>query len=274
MSKVWNFWLPAEGEALTERKNEWRSVVRVLDKLGDIPRSAYKTHQRIFFDGVLGWDDLKNNVFGSLDAPFFYMFYHPAPSLLEFMKIYEYFFEHAIRVVRERFVFSHYHRNCDPEYGLCGGREKLMARALCPSLDYKDVILLRRPLDGGGVKSIAGSLHPIYMIPGVTSQSKAVLMGIPKYNPYAPGQYLWDHFDYVINHNMDAMEDSESLDDAMIAMREIFELLLKFDQREGSHKANMHSIAFKDRLMGMLERGEFSGLMQSEWEKAKSAFGV
>lgn len=274
MSKVWNFWLSAEGEALTERKNEWRSVVWVLDKLGDIPRSAYQTHQRIFFDGVLEWESLRKDIFGSLDVAFFFMFYHPAPSLDEYMKIYEYFFESAIRRARERFFLPQTHGDHYTEYGLCGGREELMAHALCPHLDYKELMPLGRQLGGAKVKSIAGSVHPIYMISGVTGQSKAVLLGILGYNPYAPGQYLWDHFDYVINHNMDAVEGSKSLDDVTKAMNVIFALLLNFDQREGPHKANMHSIAFKDRLMGMLERGEFSGLMKGEWEKAKSAFGV
>lgn len=187
------------------RRQEWVSVKKTLNCLSPfISKKSHKQHKELFLTGdivdTLNPDEIHGH---ELDyrscALIFQIWYYPDNDMNLFQKLVEEAGYQDITCARSQ--YSDYLRmRCkeDSGYGLMGGREESVFRALYPSYDFHNIKeyapdmpnpIHRMPLHLGPAFS-----DILYFI----STINAVLCG-SRVNKYYPGRYLWDYFDYAFN---------------------------------------------------------------------------
>jgi len=166
-------WQVHDKQWMAQRKEEWKKVKYALNIMteGNDPRyfkkKYHRYHQNLFFYGQKVMDGEILHM-GSIDGydryrdephldkerflggdpffrrlPFFEIWYHPRPELLDLDGIrLEWLKNWSLPAMWEMaqkllFVTGKNGKPFDPEYGAMGGREKLIVELCCPDVDYK-----------------------------------------------------------------------------------------------------------------------------------------
>lgn len=275
-------WHPENKTWLATRKGEWRRIAANLGKLeGEFPRRGHGFHKELFFYGRLdpvlfdSWQMAAKGIrspFGGA-LPLFEMWYHPEPSREVFEAIVER--QTSAQSLREsaRVLFHYGVSHFSDTYGMLGGREELVVAVLYPVLDYQEI----RVMKDGSKFNLAP--HPAECRRAWLSAIRVLLRDFPG-NPYAPGQYLWDHLSYNLEHYPDEMADGyrqepELRRAAMFAdIREALRLILDFDVRANALRNDPQRVAVRQRALERLEAREFGPTLMRLWDEEKAVFAA
>jgi len=295
------YWHPKDKSWMSARKELWRTVKYNLDLLSHknwpIRRRDHKYHKELFFYGTIServgdelefdWDPtvIPYHEISGLTAfgdalPIFRLWYHPEPEAIDLDQLRNDFrlagsLDHA----RDRFFNDFvgaggggYGHSYYPEYGMMGGREPLVVKFLCPGLDYQQEM--------PGVRDPSLTSRPCFR-PKDTfqvclSSTRRELSQDANFFPYDPGQYLWDHLAYAVEHYPDALFDPEKnsawsnkstpRNDLLIVIAEI----LGLEQRTDASRRRPSTSAMVERLIGQYERRDFPETMLKIWDEAKA----
>ncbi len=99
-----------------------------------------------------------------------------------------------------------------------------------------------------------------------------------RFIPYAPGQYLWDHLSYNMEHYSDKVFLVQSsrltTEDMRWRLMKLVAEILAFEQRTDASRNRPSTIAMVESLIGKYERKEFSDAMLALWDETKLNFSA
>jgi len=259
---------------MTERKNEWRLVKKNLVLMSDyIPRRLHHFHKHLFFTGEFHPDYLKGNdnykAFGGVPA-LFQMWYHPEPSTEELKKIFDGLSTETALYNMRRLLFAFQIDDFTTEYGLFGGREELMVKALYPELDYKRTISFN---DNRSSVSLGFLPRDIYN--KIINHSLTMLKLSERYlNPYNFSQYLWDYFLYAMkNYSVEIFSNNNQYMNRDINnLRFIMRLVADFDTRLTEPDLYPRGIKWHKFLLEQLENKQLPDFILDYWLEEKANF--
>ncbi|HEY9052533.1 MAG TPA: hypothetical protein VIQ03_13360 [Gammaproteobacteria bacterium] len=246
-----------------ERREEWRKVLNSLDIISLIKRGDYKYHKELFFNGDAGFPDedkSKSRVFDGRARVIFKMWYDSEPDADKFKKM---FIDDPSEYAQQRFFTYHSNSSSkmDDEYGLMGGREKLIVNAIFPSMDYADVVEKNRltthlaPEPG---KCLTYALNGVFPL----------IRGINK-NPFSPGQYLWEHLDKSI----DKIDFSNAFfAKEKLRLVETLFYLRKRSEKYGFPSSRAHVIEMADTLAAKFDNKQFDSTLMSYWDNIDALY--
>ena len=93
-----------------------------------------------------------------------------------------------------------------------------------------------------------------------------------RFFPNAPGQYLWDHLSFAVEHYQKRIF-SDKIWDGSKARQELLVLIaeiLNFEQRTDNSHRRPSTLALVEELINKYERKDFSDAMLSLWSEAKA----
>jgi len=266
------FWPATEPSELATRKDEWRHIVKNLRIMTNIVSAkAHKYHKELYFKGSLHPDLLikSGSKYAELlhlrifEVPLlFHMWYHPKPSI----EIYEEMIlsqtrYNPIRDLIHQVFRQLYPRNFNFDYGLMGGREELLCKALYPSVDWKE----RRTIGGVEVsKSISLSL-----LSSCPAHTVRVLDSEMIISPYAVGQYFWNHIDYSLENYMEDCHKAMNVNKRVVVILRCFRSVLDFYDREGGHLSRPSAVKLQKELKDKFEAKEFGSFLTRLWQEEK-----
>lgn len=260
------FWVNPDGTDETLRKKEWEKIKKNIFLLGNgEPKANLKYHKKLYFDGAL--EELllsgQYQAYAGINRLFeggflFYLMWYCPESLMD--QIFDGFDEWKCHEL-ERFsstLFSVNPRRFGSDYGMCGGREKLFVNMLVPSFDHKDT---------GDAKDgkYALGLSPRYVTGHCLSHSYFLLTK-RDCSPFAPGQYLWDHYAYNVDVYADEVWDTPR-HQQMIGVT--MNAVLNFYQGNDSLKDRSCAVQLREYLFNRLEAGEFPDNVLARWKLVK-----
>lgn len=287
------YWFPENKEWMNARKELWKTIKYNLDLLSKstpIKRSYHKYHKELFFYGTINkevwgdWDfdidptDIPHHELSGLYPfwamlPVFRIWYHPVPEALDLDKLRNEFRRAgSLDSARERY-FREFNgigggglgASYLPDYGMMGGREALVVQFLCPGLDYKQELPgIRRPEHTSMPCS-----NPIDTYWECRGSTTIELCQDVRFRPYAPGQYLWDHLSYALEHYQDKIYTPTGNDDLKEGLLIVIAEILDFDSRTDPSRNRPSTIDMVERLTQKYERKEFGDVMLAHWDEAK-----
>lgn len=268
-------WRPDDKEWMAARKAEWRHVVANLNVMNSIvDRKAHKYHKEWFFYGRKH-PDLTSDDVGvrarirvirgvAPDRLYFRLWYHPEPSLDAFREIVA-AEQHLYgrREARDFFFVRFSPRHFPVDYGMLGGREELVVKTLFPAMDWRD-----RLYDGG----IGFSPDLIVNICPITTSN--LLTGEFLINPYAPGQYLWDHLSYSIQYYEDDLKNDEEqrYDHQMATLNCALRSILEFTPDRNESTSRLPVVKLGKTLRERFEAKDFHPRLMELWEVEKARY--
>ena len=230
-------------------------IVKSLDAIGHIDKKHYKYHKDYFFKGPSSINEalLSPNVFAG-GKGVFEMWYHPEISLEAYKEIFN-----AHPNERDQEALFKFNRGCnirlkDYEYGMMGGREELIVKAMFPSCDYEDVIEFKKNENISWFTHLAP--NPSSCLINTTSGILPILL-YPNKNRFSPGQYLIDHLDYCID-KLDKPKSDSSL-------YRMLHVLKKPNSHEKFQKDSAHVVEIANNLKQRFENEEFGETLMSYW---------
>lgn len=258
---------------LAARNSEWKQVVENLKLMElEVDRKAHKYHKHLFIYGemhpdVVDMDAIvKSNLLGIRifegKEIFYRMWYHPEPNLELFKEMVEQQdYSDEIEGARQ-LMFNRYSQNdFASNYGMCGGREEFMVKALVPSADYSE----KRAFPNAA-KEISLGLSPesVYRFCVPTTS------GLLKYptNPFSPGQYLWDHLDFAVQRHWKKALGDLGQNYLRVALYRI----LDFYERPGKHQKWDHALKLREHLFERFEARDFGKRLMGFWLEEKARF--
>ena len=268
-----SLWQPENKQWMDARKSEWAQILENLKLMElEVDRKAHKYHKHLYFYGELHPDIvdreaiIRSNLLGIRifegNELFYRMWYHPEPSLELFKDMVEQeSLPHGIEGSRT-LLFNRYSQNdFASNYGMCGGREEMMVKAIVPSVDYSEKRAYPQ-----AAKEISLGLSPesVYRFCVPTTS------GLLKYstNPYSPGQFLWDHLDFAVQrHWKQALGDL-----GQNYLRVALYRILDFYERPGKHQKWEHALKLREHLYKRFEAGDFGKRLMGLWVEEKSRF--
>lgn len=265
-------WHPEDKEWLEKRKPEWRQIQRHLKLFKGQFRGEYlKYHKDLYFYGRVDPEIEKEGGGGYFGwaLPFFICWYHPEPSLENFQAV----FNAQIRGVNlektREYLFEVFPSasKFDSQYGMLGGREELMVKMLVPSLDpSKEKDFSHKHLNYlTGEETIKITKYSLCLVPDLIARYclngiLPPLLGFSS-NPYAPGQYLWDHLCALV----DSVNDESSLK----RLRELARIVLTIHEDKNFPNDDPTAVALAKRLISGYNKREFSEAMLTIWDEEK-----
>ena len=260
-----NLFHPDDKAWMTERKKEWRFIKANLKQFYYVKNKYHKQIKHWFFYGKSMDDANPITPFGDLGLAF-YLWFWPEKSLDAYCAI--------LKEERHRWgggrnalerIVNHFQTDFPGDYGMFGGREEMMLQAFMPYLDWK------QPLPSTSTVHTFYGLHPATTIKTCIGQTYQLMVGI-YINPYAPGQYLWDHFDYGFNHYLELCELDEIWEKNTVnLLKSLMRLMLNFYDREGTFRENPAVVKLRDTLVKRFEEGGFCGSVMTLWQEQKQA---
>lgn len=256
---------------MEEREREWAHVKANLDKMDPvIPRRSHKYHKELFFEGKLDpiLSDTTAMLRDNIDSPFdwylpiFRMWYLPECNLESYQEIFDSQTSMLALGHCRSFLFSVFRLSIFPtDYGMLGGREEIFVKTFFLGLNYKEKI------------SKEGDIYTYSYDPRSTqvycvSHTSAVLTtsGV---NPFAPGQYLWDHVSYNFDHYPDECFEN---DKDVIRLRRCLRKILDWDDREDAPRERKNVLELRMSLFERFEAGDFSVRLMQYWKEEKLAY--
>lgn len=253
-------WKPDDKEWMAQRKEEWPKIVKSLDAIGYIKRKHYKYHKDYFFKGPSSIDEdlVPSKVFGG-GRLIFKMWYLPVATLEAYKNIFL-----ACPSAGAQEALFRFHSSAlnieDQTYGLMGGREELIIKAIYPSFNYDDVACCVRH----GIPQREAHLAPVPLICLTYVLNAFLSMFLrPNKNPFSPGQYLVDHLDHCI--------DKIDLDDSDLARkRERLINAMHVIKYQSKHpkfqKDNMLIVEVANKLKSRFENRDFGATLMNYWD--------
>ncbi|MCG7985377.1 MAG: hypothetical protein JAY90_21865 [Candidatus Thiodiazotropha lotti] len=254
-------WQPNDKAWVKQRREEWKKIVKSLDAIGYINKKNYKYHKDYFFKGPSSIDEalLPPKVFDS-GKLIFKMWYHPVVSLEAYQGIFNACPSERSQEALFKFNSASKRKIKDEDYGLMGGREKLMIKALFPSYDFDDVTYCERdgvqhgpvhlaPTPGMCLSYVLNALIPMFRVPDV--------------NPYSPGQYLMDHLDHCID-KIDFTDDAQSGEKERLI--EVIHLIKHQSKYPKFQKDRKSIVAVANQLKARFENREFGPILMEYWD--------
>lgn len=294
-----SYWHPDDKLWLKARKEQWKQVKKSLDiitKHHDEPKRKYhKYHQELFLYGTIN-SEVKNTrlkrkdendyLYTGHDAfehvlPIFQLWYHPDPTGLDLKTfIQPYLSSGTMDSLREK-LFGYYynagamyHRPMfSSESGMMGGRELLMVQLLCPGYDFRKPAI--EVADPNRAHGQGECLHPAFIEQRLASHTFIEMMQDARFIPYAPGQYLWDHFSYALEHYPDLVfraGGGVSHEQKKNVILELIVVILDFVNRTDKSKNRPSTIDFVENVMSKYEQKTFSDAMLKLWDEAKQNY--
>ncbi len=257
-------WQPDNAEWMAQRKDEWRNIKRNLDNMPlRIKKRDQKHHKNFFlygkFDASL--DESGGEAF-AYALPLFEVWYAPKINDTFIQDIYnKQMFPHPFTESRG-LLFEIGIGPFLPPYGMMGGREEQVIKMLYPGLDWQEKMYFSDE-DSEGMMF---SEHPIGLVTSCLNLTSGLLMNSSP-NPYAPGQYLWEHLNYVFEHYSELLVEIN-----FFQIAKIFRFVLDFNEREDAPKDIVTSVAFRDNLFSRLESGGFCPQLQEIWADVKQQY--
>ncbi len=146
-------------------------------------------------------------------------------------------------------------------YGLCGGRENLIAAAFYDGYETPEGVMLK---DRCGINHFKESAFKSGMPPNDTLltcfvHSLALLKNPASCNPYAPGQYLWEASDFFCQG---AARGEAEIEKDFDLLKEIVSLVRESGGK-ASHERNSKLIKY---LYDSFSNRKFCDQIQSVWD--------
>lgn len=254
-------WKPEDKAWKKERKAEWRFISNNLKQVhyGLLGKTSgyLTTHKWLFLEGEVMDEDLP---VGGKDfnyqLPLFLFWYHPELIDTVCEQIVEHFSQDMYKArslsdSRRAFFLYANNENYKKEYGFMGGREELVFKYLMGDratqiIKKYDHVLYIDSTDFIGRHCYAGL--------------NCVLRSLN--SPWHPGQFLWGSHIKSIFHEVEEPNLSR--------YKNIFKMVLFFDEHSNTSKNDPRSIAMKDKLLAEYEAGELPDSMNKLWEEAKA----
>jgi hypothetical protein len=279
-----DYWKTSDKEWLSARKKEWPNIVKSLKTLdGRVKTKYHKYHKELFLEGTVTINENEKELaYGPAEAfereifgyarIVFNMWYHPAAEEEIYREILEEEISNTngarnkVKVIennRRYLMESQSADGFDSEYGMMGGREKLMTRVLFPSDDYSDT----RDFGGNGEAS-----EVLHLAPQPSEVRKLVLSGTNPIlcdkrgdrNRFAPGQYLWD----ALDKSMHKME-SGYFDKYFVRML----YMIKHQEKVKKFAAdNPNAVALANHLKCRFDNREFGPALMNCWNNIEDLY--
>ena len=286
------FWYPEDKQWMKERKEKWRAVKQNLDVISHgytpLKRKYHKYHKELFLTGVV--NDEAKNIFQGVEyttgnevfdhvLPLFEVWYHPQPEQLDFNKLLLSYIQRArMNNLREALFRNFYRTSCDNALkmfssatGMMNGREMMVVKLVCPGYDFKE--LVSDTINPNQTYGQSVCAHPKIIETYLKHGTSIELTSDARFIPYAPGQYLWDHFSFALEQYPDMVFDPSSTnktyDELKRQVLELIALILAFDKRTDKSRYRPSTIAMVERLIGQYENKSFSDAMLTLWDEAK-----
>ncbi len=263
-------WRPDDKEWLEQRKAEWRQVQSHLKLFKMYFRGEYlKHHKELFFYGRIDAEVEKvygDDYFGWA-LPLFLWWYHPGPTEEAFQGIFDGQTEAKALTMSRDYLFLKFPgaAKFDTDYGMFGGREELMVKMLVPSFDPTEERLFVNSWRNNRESKYTLCLHPDlvarYCLNGILPH----MLGYRK-NPYAPGQYLWDHLCALV----ETVTDEPSLN----RLRELAVKVLTSETDADFPTDNPTAVRLAKQLKERYEYRDFSEAMLIVWDEENAKLGV
>ena len=266
-----NLWKTDDPEWIAEREQEWAHVKANLNKMDPvIPKRSHKYHHELFFEGKLDpiLSDTTAMLRDNIDSPFdwylplFRMWYLPERSLESYREIFDSQSSMLALGHCRSFMFNVFRLSMFPtDYGMFGGREEFFIKTFFLGLDYRDSI------DREG-DIYTYSYGPRRTLVFCADHTSAVLTtsGV---NPFAPGQYLWDHVSYNFDQYTDACFEN---DKDVIRLRRCLRKVLDWEDREDAPRERKNVLELRMSLFERFEAGGFSAPLMQYWKEEKRAY--
>ena len=303
------FWHPEDKAWMAQRKAAWRQVKQSLDVISsDYPllkRKNHKYHKELFFSGIvnpgcaspcpltLKVDELQLSVARLTGSkafdyalPLFKLWYHPEPDQLDFTAMLsDYLQRGSMQSLREKFLDTFFGAGCAPDgkmfspaTGMMNGREALCVQQLFPGLDYQTLAVETGDPQLDKLSRQSACAAPSLVDHWVGAHTFLELMMDARFVPYAPGQYLWDHLSYNMEHYPDkvflAGGSRLTTEDMRWRFMKLVAEILAFEQRTDASRNRPSTIAMVESLIGKYERKEFSDPMLVLWDETKQNFNT
>jgi hypothetical protein len=266
-----NIWKTGDPVWMAEREKGWLHVKENLDKMDSvIPKRSQRFHKELFFEGKVDptLSDVTAMMRENIEEPFggclplFQMWYLPEPNIENFREIFESITDLFTKERCRTFIFSTFSQYTFPEqYGMFGGREKLLVETFILGFDYKDQIKIGR-------QKYAYNVLPSSLIKYCAGHTSGLLAS-GLINPYAPGQYLWDNLAYTIgSYPKEAFK--KGYEETML--RTCLRHILDWDERPDSPKELANSVALRNQLFERFEANDFTSALMKYWHEEKQAY--
>lgn len=254
---------PEDKGWMTDRKKEWRLIKKNLKYFHYVKNSVHKELKHWYFYGKPTEGNDSPAPLGGLD-PMFWLWFWPEKSLDAYNAILkeECHRWSGCRNVLGR-ILDHSVVDFPDEYGMFGGREELFIRALMPYLRWD------KPLPTVKDQEIIHSFGPQRTIVQCFSHTFALVNGFDA-NPFAPGQYLWDHLNYAFEHNLDLCVKDDYWEKHMYQFKVLMRLLLNFNEREGVHKDKPMVVNLRNTLVERFSQRGFCEPIMTMWDEQVS----
>jgi hypothetical protein len=254
-------WKPDDKQWMAQRKKDWRQVQLSLDVMRNIKKKYYKYHKELFFTGEVDQSD--DMVFSVKEGSepfdfmiFFYeMWYHPSPSLSVFQEIFDAQTLPSTLLRARDILFKFQTQQFSEDYGMLGGREELFVKVLLPSNNWQEERWFEHAKKGYPL-----CMHPDLLLKECNRAAQPILHG-RIFNPYAPGQYLWD---YLSDNFNQVTADLTSTRENTLYRVKNFENLKDFPHD------NILSVNFARSLKARFDNGEFSQALQDFYAEVES----
>jgi len=222
--------------------------------------------------------------------PFFEIWYHPRPELLDLDVLRVSWLEHCSlsgmwkQAQKLLFVTGKNGRRFDSKYGAMGGRERLIVELCCPGLDFNKQFFypgLEDKINPKFLKQEKDYLQPCprpkELVHRCLHDTCWELVNDKVYCPNTAGQYFWDHLSYALEKYPDETLGGEGpwgfpwVDNKNRRRAVLMTIwcVLDFESRMDPVRNRPVTIEMVDRLIGRYERKEFSPTLMSLWEEAK-----
>ena len=188
------------------------------------------------------------------------MWYHPNPSKESYKELLGAFGSDKAHNARRQF-FKANPFFYSGSYGLCGGREKLIAAAFYDGYQASEGLMLN---DRCGINHFRESVFKSGMPPNDTlltcfTHSLALIKNPASCNPYAPGQYLWEASNFFCEGGA---QGEAKIEKDFDLLKEIVSLV-----RESGGKANHErNIELIKYLYDSFSNRKFCDLILSVWD--------
>jgi hypothetical protein len=243
---------------MAERKKEWRFIKNNLKVFINNSRH-HKEHKHWFFYGrfIDGTDDRPSLGSGHV---LFYLWYWPERSLDAYKSI---IFDEMYRTsdVARLMIRKVRPTGFPGEYGMMGGREALILKALMPNLDWNTPIPSIKPEH----EKIQG-LYPPATVFECIEHTTQLISGWDT-NPYAPGQYLWEHLNYNFANYLKLCEADKHWHLRIYYFKVLLRFLLDFHEREGAHLQNVAVVDLRNSLVERFESRGFCEPIMTLWDE-------
>ena len=285
-------WRTHDAEWVAERTQEWRKVLhRLREPHLNIKREQMQQLKSYFFTGAHCPIE-KRMSFGGIGIAKFYVWWlHPVEPT-------EYWFSgtesddlSGVRSVFDRMYTALLPKSRELDgdtYGVMGGRELSLMRAINPGLDYKVPQKIGGSFSGNLAQGGGECLWPLAMLSECMGSTRSEIKS-ENYVAFSPGVVLWDHLDYTLEHYdfltwapRYAIQNPEMADLPRTLVRRdmrdkrlrkmLVDLLMFFDRDPAdAARQRPRTVALVEELLARYERRNFGDNLLQHWDAAKQA---